>query len=191
MGRLLTESDRAAKSARNRKAWGVKNSQGGVKLPLPAPLDGSEQAERARKPSGKRSKPRQRVLTEHMEQCAVIDWWNASCASYGLDYRLLASIPNGSHKSMATAAKFKREGLRAGWPDLMLATHSRAYPGGRNAGLFIELKRHGWKPPKSGIAAQHWQRQADIHDLLRAQGYQVNVCVGAESAIATIREYLK
>ena len=50
-------------------------------------------------------------------------------------YEFLFAIPNGSHKTMATAMKFKREGLKAGVPDVFFA-----YPKHGYCGLFIEFK---------------------------------------------------
>jgi len=49
-------------------------------------------------------------------------------------------------------------------------------------GLFIELKRrHG------GVVSRE---QKEIHKLLRAQGYRVEVCKGADAAIQAIIDYL-
>ena len=116
------------------------------------------------------------VPTEHAEQCAVIEWCNLHAIA-----KHIFAIPNGSHKSPAAAAKFKREGLRSGIPDLFLpvptATKDRYY-----AGLFLELKR-----TKGSVTSKE---QVAWIDFLRVSGYACYICRGADEAIATIKEYL-
>jgi hypothetical protein len=48
--------------------------------------------------------------------------------------------------------------------------------------LFIELKRR-----RGGVVSLDQQA---VHDLLRDQGYRVEVCRGAEEAIRVISDYL-
>lgn len=133
------------------------------------------------------------VPREFDDQCAVVAWWQASCASYGLDSRLLVASVNGSMLAgdarlrSIQAMRLKKSGMVAGEPDLSLRVARAVYHG-----LYLELKRVGWKPPKSGGEAfQHWQRQLEVHELLRRQGYRVLTCHGAESAIAAINDYLR
>lgn len=130
------------------------------------------------------------VPTEHDEQSAVIEWFDLYAPTVGLDPRLLFSVPNGSSKSIPQAMKFKREGLRAGVPDLMLAISALCKATqdeliGRQVfvyGLFIEMKRrHG---------SQLREDQAEMIALLTAQGYRCVVAKGADEAIAAIVEYL-
>ena len=106
--------------------------------------------------------------TEHAEQSALIQWWASYAATKGIDERLLFSIPNGANKSIAQAMKFKREGLRKGVPDLMLA-----YPTIMFHGLFIEMKRKGQKGTPE---------QIDFGLLLRDFGYDSLICLGFEEA---------
>jgi len=123
------------------------------------------------------------VLSEYAEQKAVIDWWAIFCKTRGLDERLLFAIPNGTHlagNSQARAIKMnmlKRQGLRVGCPDLMLAVRNYSL----FWGLFIEMKRIG------GKAEEH---QIDYCDLLRRQGYNVVIAQGSEEAIRAIKAYV-
>lgn len=119
------------------------------------------------------------VPTEHEEQAVVIAWWSMYAPLKQVDYRLLFAIPNGAHKSPGQAAKFKREGLRPGVPDLLLALPRKG-----KAGLFLEMKRVGGKVKPGSDQDQYAQ-------LLRSVGYEVVECAGADQAISIIELYLK
>ena len=114
------------------------------------------------------------IPTESQEQCAVIKWADAQP---GIRGRLL-SIPNGANKSPAAAAKFKREGLRPGVPDLFLPIARNNYHG-----LWIELKRS--KGGKLSVTQKDWIL------FLRDSGYEAYICEGADEAIDTIKCYLE
>lgn len=75
---------------------------------------------------------------------------------------LLFAIPNGGDRRASVGARLKREGVRAGVPDLFLPC-----PRGGYSGLFIEMKRPGMSPRP---AQQAWI------NALRGQGYMVCVC---------------
>jgi hypothetical protein len=122
--------------------------------------------------NGKLGKFKPLIPTEHQEQVKLIQWCNA----HPVANRIFA-IPNGSHKNPATAAKFQREGLRKGIPDLFLPV-----PSGGFHGAFIELKRI--KNAKASAEQQEWI------DFLNGQGYFAMVCYGADEAIAVIQRYL-
>lgn len=91
--------------------------------------------------------------------------------------RMLYAIPNGANKSRAARAKFQREGLRAGIPDLQLAAARGGYHG-----LYIEMKR-----AKGGVLSLE---QLAWHEALRAEGYRVEVCRGADAAWGVLCDYL-
>ena len=100
----------------------------------------------------------------------------------------LFAVPNGSHKSPATAAKFKREGLKRGVPDVILP-HAR---GGYHA-LYVEMKRQRVKGERVELRAgtRPKEAQRDWHERLKAAGNRVEVCYGWEDARGVIEQYLK
>ena len=124
------------------------------------------------------------VPTEHAEQAVVIAWWSMYAPLKGIDYRLLFAIPNGAYKSPGQAAKFRKEGLRSGVPDLFLALPRDGKTGNGKAGLFLEMKRQKGKVKPGSEQDQYAQ-------LLRAVGYEVAACAGADEAIGVIERYLK
>lgn len=121
--------------------------------------------------------------SEHAEQSALIQWFDLYGPTRGLHPNLLIAIPNAAKRSYRLAARMKAEGMRAGSPDLFLAHPTRFN------GLFIELKKKVWKPPKSGKALEHHERQLKYMILLCNQGYQAQFCLGFDDAKRTIMEY--
>ena len=117
-----------------------------------------------------------RYPSESQEQSSVIRWaWQRSATIPEL--RNLVSIPNGSRRDAATAAKLVREGLRAGFPDMALFI-----PRGGYGALFIEMKRR-----HNAVVRPN---QAEWHERLRNSGYAVAVCYGSQEAIQAIEVYL-
>ena len=114
------------------------------------------------------------VPTESQEQIAVIKWADSNPEIRG---RLMA-IPNGANKSPAAAAKFKREGLRPGVPDLFLPIARQGF-----YGLWIEMKRI-----KGGKLSNV---QTDWINYLRYENYAAYCREGADEAILTIKDYMR
>jgi hypothetical protein len=117
-------------------------------------------------------------LSEHQEQCLVIDWCHAHL---DLDPRLelIFAIPNGLWaKNKGVALKAKAEGLKKGVPDLLLPIASKGWHG-----LFVEMKK--LTGSSTSTAQKQW------HTDLREQGYAVELCKGHEQAIAAIVAYLE
>lgn len=114
---------------------------------------------------------------ESQEQSALIKWAEMSTAKHPC-LRLLFSIPNGGKRNVITAMNMKREGVKAGVPDLFLPYPSKGFHG-----LFIEMKKR-----KGGKVSteQHWW----MHHLICA-GYRAEVCQGWEEAKDIIEEYIK
>ena len=108
-------------------------------------------------------------MSEASEQCAVVEWaeWK------GIP---IFAIPNGGKRDPKEAAYLKRQGVKAGVPDLFIPVASEDYHG-----LFIELKIGNNKPTP---AQKEWLRR------LRSEGYAAYVCYGASNAIACIEAYL-
>ena len=123
------------------------------------------------------------VPTEHEEQAAVFTWIE-SAASRWPELHTAFAIPNfAGHMGRASTrlragAKAKREGRKAGVPDLVLPVARHEYHG-----LFIEMKRQ-----RGGSVSPE---QKDWHHALREQGYAVYVCKGAFAAITVLTAYLE
>lgn len=127
---------------------------------------------------------KRRSREESIMQCALLEWWQLNCRHFGVPEILLFSIPNGGGRSgPKVGAILKAEGLRKGAPDLMLAV-PRADPrmgwAGYNA-LFLELKR------REGVVSPE---QEVFHELLRKQGYRVEVVRTLNQCIDIVTTYL-
>ena len=113
---------------------------------------------------------------EGEEQARLFSW--AEMQSYfHPELRLLFHIPNGGLRSKTEAARFQKEGVKSGVPDLLLPV-----PNGHWAGLFIELKRR-----EGGRVSP--EQKAWI-EALRSQGYAAEVAHGWEEAAELITGYL-
>lgn len=86
------------------------------------------------------------------------------------------SLPGGSRNTIE-AANLKRQGVRAGVPDLSLPVARGGYHG-----LYIEMKFGDNKPTK---------KQWEWIEALREQGYAVSICWSYEAARDEIVKYLK
>ena len=112
---------------------------------------------------------------EHAIQSAFIEWANLSIGKYPA-LELLFAIPNGANKSIVTAMKFKREGLRPGVPDVHLP-----FPYSGYAGFWIEFKSKRGK-----VSDDQWK----WIEALRLAGHQVEICRSVEEAIEATKKYL-
>lgn len=114
--------------------------------------------------------------SEDAEQIALMDWmqwarWRGRPLS---DFAW--HTPNGGSRDVREAQKLQRMGVKRGVPDVTLAI-----PAGGFHGLFIELK---------SIGGRLTQAQIDCHQLLREQGYKVEVAFGWSEAVREIERYL-
>ena len=114
--------------------------------------------------------------TEEQEQAAVFEWAMLMRNQYP-ELSLLYHIPNGAYRPIATAAKLKAQGVKAGVPDLCLPVARGGWHG-----LYIELKRR-----KGGKVSPH---QSEWLQELTYQHYYATVCQGAEEACDVIYRYL-
>lgn len=113
---------------------------------------------------------------EHREQCAVMSWVRFHVKHWP-ELDLLFAVPNGGHRSKATAGKLKAEGVRAGVWDLWLPVRRRPW-----SGLVVEMKM---KPNRLTPV------QREFGAGIEAQGFRTAVCYSAPEAIATIDEYIR
>ena len=124
------------------------------------------------------------IPTEFEEQCKTIKWARMATL-FDSRLNLLHGDSSGVRVPIGCAVKMKRAGAIKGWPDLFLAAPIISWNGNEQVeyhGLFLELKRR-----KGGKVDPE---QAEIHRLLREQGYRVEVCHGSDQAIKVIMDYL-
>lgn len=124
----------------------------------------------------KQKKYRPAPPEEWREQAIVFDWARLMETRHP-ELSLLQGSLNGVRLPIGLAVKAKRQGLKRGYPDIFLPVSRNGFHG-----LFIELKR-----VEGGVVSKD---QRHIHSRLRAEGYFVDVCKGAEHAILVIRTYL-
>ena len=121
-------------------------------------------------------------MTEHAEQCAVMDWVHANTARLpGL--ALIHSSLNGAHlqgdkrQRVRQVNKHKRAGMLPGVADLFLPVARGGF-----FGMFIEMKR-----AKGGKLSEN---QTWFLSQVCSQGYYDCVAHGAEQAIAQLEWYM-
>ena len=116
-----------------------------------------------------------RKSSEAEEQEAVFRWaaWQARQTPA---LELLFHVPNGGRRDAKEAAHLKRQGVRAGVPDLCLPVARGGYHG-----LFIELKTEGGRASEA---------QKDWIARLRLEDYKAEICVGWMEAVRVICGYL-
>lgn len=119
---------------------------------------------------------RQRNDESRMQQ-ALIQWWVLAHRQFKVPEHSLFAVPNGGLRDVRIGRLLKKEGARAGVPDLFLAT-----PNGRGKhGLFIEMKTEvGRVSPEQTVMLNN----------LRNFGYEVHVCRSTDIAINIITAYL-
>lgn len=118
---------------------------------------------------------RREVQHEAMEQAALFQWAFTVQHTFP-ELRLMYHIPNGGKRNRFEAANLKRQGVKAGVPDICLPVARGGFHG-----LYIELKAG---KNKTTDKQNEW-----LSDLM-AQGYSAHVCVGWENAKDTITKYL-
>ena len=117
-----------------------------------------------------------RKRSEATEQERLISWagWQQNRFP---ELKLLFHIPNGGSRNALEAANLKRQGVKAGVPDLFLPVAK-----GKYHGLFIEMK---WGKNTVTDKQDDW-----LHDLT-VQGYKAAVCYGADEAIDVLETYMQ
>ena len=91
-------------------------------------------------------------------------------------WQLLFAIPNGGYRAKKTGAALKKQGVKPGIPDMFLPISRNGFHG-----LWIEMKSHKGKTTDT---------QEVWHDNLRKEGYKIEVCHSADSAIDTLKNYI-
>jgi len=109
-------------------------------------------------------------MSEAQEQIALVEWCEWAHVP-------IFHIPNGGSRNKIEAANLKRQGVKAGVPDLFVPIAKSGFHG-----LFIEMK-YG----KNTLT--HYQKI--WLEELRDNGYRAEVCYSAKEAIDLIRGYLR
>ncbi|WP_459482080.1 VRR-NUC domain-containing protein [Clostridium saccharoperbutylacetonicum] len=113
---------------------------------------------------------------ESEEQICLFQWamWNTQKFP---ELNLLFHVPNGGKRDKREAVSLKRQGVKAGVPDLVLPV-----PRGGYHGAYIEMKVGD---NKTTDKQKKW-----IRDLIE-QGYYVEVCYGWQEASEKLTKYLE
>jgi hypothetical protein len=130
---------------------------------------------RPKKPAAKKVAAKKTAIAvpkESTEQILFFEW-----VGHAFPKLIVYHVPNGGKRSLKTAVRLKREGVRAGVLDIVVEKARGIYHGMR-----IEMKR------QKGGALSESQKEM-IRDL-RAEGYFVAVCQGFDEARAALLEYL-
>lgn len=116
------------------------------------------------------------IITEAREQGYIFEWARYHEQRFS-ELCLLHHVPNGGRRDKKEAASLKRQGLKAGVPDIVL-------PVGRGGflGLYIELKVGKNKPT---------EKQLEWIGKLQEENYFVKVCYGWREATEVITSYLE
>lgn len=106
--------------------------------------------------------------SEASEQCALVEY----CAYRNIP---IFAIPNGGSRNYYEAVNLKRQGVKAGVPDLCVPVARRGYHG-----LYIEMK-YGKNTTTPA--------QDDWLNLLNREGYLAKVCYGYLEAVDLLKYY--
>lgn len=115
-----------------------------------------------------------KAALESAEQIKVINY----CELKGFPYDLIFHIPNGGSRNVIEASNLKKQGVKAGVPDLFLPV-----PNGGFFGLFIEMKSTR-KGAKTSESQNKWIKK------LTEQGYKCAICHGFDEARACLDNYI-
>ena len=115
-----------------------------------------------------------RLTDESGHQEEIISWCRNHTGSYP-ELELLYHVPNGGKRDRDTARVLKRQGVKAGVPDLVLPVSRCGFHG-----LYIELKAPGGKMEQS---------QIDYLQSVEQQAYLALVCVGWRAAVQALKDY--
>ena len=115
-------------------------------------------------------------MSESTEQQALLQWAEIYTNRFP-ELSLLHAIPNGGQRHISTAVRLKKEGVKAGVPDIFFPVSRWTFHG-----LYIEMKDR-----KSGTTSD---TQKDWIKKLSNEGYAVHICHGWEAARDTILWYL-
>ena len=115
------------------------------------------------------------VQREAAQQELLFEWAELAGGAHP-ELNLMYHIPNGGSRNGLEAANLKKQGVKAGVPDVHLPV-----PRGQFHSLYIEMKVHPNKPT---------EQQLKWIELLNAQGNRAIVCYSWIDAKNEIEKYL-
>lgn len=110
---------------------------------------------------------------EHYEQVELFYWAELYSAEL---YESMAAVPNGGHRSKKTAADLRAEGVKPGYPDILVDLPAGAYHGAR-----LEMKAENGRLS---------ELQIETLNSLADKGFYCAVCWGVEEAKAVLIAYM-
>jgi hypothetical protein len=113
---------------------------------------------------------------ESLIQVACVTWFTYQYQDWAL---LLHHSPNGGYRNAKEAAKFKRMGVRAGFPDLILLL-----PNGTYNYLAVEMKTN-----ESG--SRQTERQLLYQRIMESHGGKYVVCRSEQEFETIVNDYLE
>ncbi len=124
----------------------------------------------------KRTKQQIQCPHESVEQTMIFQWARM-IGNRHPEVNLMYAVPNGGSRNRIEAANLKKQGVKAGVPDICLPVARQEFHG-----LYIELKRK--KGSGTSTEQKEWIEQ------LEQQGYKAVICFGFDDAKQVLEEYL-
>jgi len=117
------------------------------------------------------------ITPEAVEQQRVFEWAEMQACRWP-PLKWMYAVPNGGSRNLLEAVHLKRQGVKAGVPDICLP-----YPSGRYHGLYIEMKR--------ADGGEKSDNQKAYVAYLKSAGYRAVFCNGFDAAVNEILQYLR
>lgn len=102
-------------------------------------------------------------------QQAVVRWFRLQYPKY-----IIAAVPNGGYRNTKEAAIMQREGILAGFSDLMIIAQHNV--------LFVEMKT------KDGLQSD---KQKEFQNKVSKLGFEYVICRSFEQSVLAIERWLK
>lgn len=118
---------------------------------------------------------------EDRTQMAILDYCKLA---YPKLHAAVIKIHNEGQRSRSTNRILPRLGLRPGASDLFFALPAKNY-----AGLWMEIKKDGWK--LTTAQKEHVDRQLKFIKQMQENGYMARMIVGTDEGIKLLNEYMR
>ena len=102
-------------------------------------------------------------------QQAVVQWFRLQYPKY-----IIAAVPNGGYRNTKEAAIMQREGILAGFSDLIIIAQHNV--------LFVEMKT------KDGLQSD---KQKEFQNKVSRLGFEYVICRSFEQSVLAIERWLK